>query len=68
AAVAAVDVSPWLSGRNVTISIGVTVSRTPDDMSVVLRRADEALYEAKRSGRNCVRGMAPPVEAVCSAA
>jgi diguanylate cyclase (GGDEF)-like protein len=64
AAVAAVDVSAWLPDRNVTISIGFTVSRVPDDLSAVLRRADEALYDAKRSGRNCVRGTdAAPVPA-----
>ena len=66
-AVAEVDVSNWLTGRNVTISIGVTVSRTSDDMSTVLRRADEALYEAKRSGRNCVRGMPSPPDAAVEA-
>ena len=44
-----------------TISIGVTVCGPKDELSAALRRADEALYAAKREGRNCVRasGMAP---------
>lgn len=40
----------------VTASIGVTVAAPGDTMSTVLRRADEYLYEAKRSGRNRVAG------------
>lgn len=41
---------------SLTISIGVSSfpDRAGDEMSLV-RTADEALYEAKRSGRNCVR-------------
>jgi hypothetical protein len=39
----------------VTISVGVAVARTADiDVQDVLRRADEALYEAKRRGRDQV--------------
>jgi two-component system cell cycle response regulator len=39
----------------VTVSIGVTTSTGGDDNSVqILRRADEALYRAKREGRNRV--------------
>jgi diguanylate cyclase (GGDEF)-like protein len=39
---------------NVTISIGIGTYRTGDTVSQLLRRADEALYRAKRLGRNCV--------------
>jgi len=60
-AICALDVSAWLVDRGVTISIGVTVSQPADDLSVVLRRADAALYEAKRGGRNCVRGSTAPL-------
>jgi len=40
----------------VTASIGVTVAVPGDTMSTILRRADEHLYKAKRSGRNRVTG------------
>jgi two-component system, cell cycle response regulator len=40
----------------ISISIGVSVTRdveeTPDTL---LQRADGALYDAKHSGRNCIR-------------
>ncbi|HEY0855449.1 MAG TPA: tetratricopeptide repeat-containing diguanylate cyclase [Albitalea sp.] len=60
-AIAALDTSAWLPDRGITISIGVTVCGPKDELSAALRRADEALYAAKREGRNCVRasGMAP---------
>lgn len=39
----------------VTLSIGVAVSEGPDETAKkLLKRADEALYEAKRAGRNQV--------------
>ena len=42
-------------GLRVTISIGVAVTVAPDDSAdLLLRRADEALYRAKKSGRNRV--------------
>jgi diguanylate cyclase (GGDEF)-like protein len=36
----------------VTISVGVAQVRPADDLTALLRRADEAMYEAKRKGRN----------------
>ena len=38
----------------ITCSIGVTVSREQEDAATLLKRADEALYSAKRDGRNRV--------------
>lgn len=54
------DAAKWLSDRRrITASIGVTVSApTGDSSSNMLKRADEALYAAKRAGRNCVRSEA----------
>jgi len=43
----------------ITVSIGVAASTETDDTAEsVVKRADEALYEAKRSGRNRVVGKA----------
>jgi two-component system cell cycle response regulator len=42
---------------DVTVSIGVACTEGPDDSAeALLKRADEGLYEAKRSGRNRVVG------------
>jgi diguanylate cyclase (GGDEF)-like protein len=51
-----IDLSRWLGDRHITVSIGVATSApTRDSISVILRRADAALYAAKDAGRNCVR-------------
>jgi len=42
-------------GLRVTISSGIAVSRENDDIMQLINRADTALYEAKKSGRNCLR-------------
>jgi diguanylate cyclase (GGDEF)-like protein len=42
-------------GIRATISIGVTAHQSEDTIDVMLARVDEALYRAKREGRNCVR-------------
>jgi len=54
AQVEALDVSRWSPERGVTISVGVTLIAAGDTLSTLLRRADEALYAAKASGRNRV--------------
>jgi GGDEF domain-containing protein len=36
-----------------TFSAGIAEARPGDDRSWILRRADRALYAAKREGRNC---------------
>jgi diguanylate cyclase (GGDEF)-like protein len=38
----------------ITVSVGVTVARPGDSLDALLSRADNALYAAKRSGRNIV--------------
>ena len=40
---------------NITCSIGVTTINANDDFEKSYRRMDNALYEAKSSGKNCVR-------------
>jgi diguanylate cyclase (GGDEF)-like protein len=53
--VPAIDLSRWLGGRRITVSIGVAAATAADTVSTMLRRADAALYTAKHAGRNCVR-------------
>ena len=54
---AAIEACPFhFKGEPVTItlSIGVSAFRPGDRSDQVLKRADEALYQAKHRGRNCV--------------
>jgi eukaryotic-like serine/threonine-protein kinase len=37
------------------VSIGVADLKPDDDLEALLARADDALYQAKAAGRNCVR-------------
>lgn len=46
---------------SVTVSVGVYAARGLQDLQDAVARSDEALYEAKRGGRNRVR-LAPSVE------
>ncbi|PLA73756.1 GGDEF domain-containing protein [Hydrogenovibrio sp. SC-1] len=41
-----------LTHHPVTISIGVTEYRTPDNYDTIFRRLDNAMYQAKRAGKN----------------
>jgi len=54
------DVTLGAAGRGrITVSIGVAGGKPgADTPSTLLRRADAALYAAKRGGRNCVRAEA----------
>jgi PleD family two-component response regulator len=37
------------------VSAGVAISRADETLEHLIGRADAALYDAKRNGRNCVR-------------
>lgn len=55
----AVAAHPWArhaGGLAVTISIGVALSSEAADAVALLALADRRLYQAKREGRDCVRG------------
>ncbi|MBC7453621.1 MAG: GGDEF domain-containing protein [Massilia sp.] len=51
----------------VTASIGIADSRSTQDTIQIFKRADEALYEAKQSGRNRCVIAAPGLQPQCSA-
>jgi diguanylate cyclase (GGDEF)-like protein len=57
--VAAVDSSRWQLDPPITVSIGGTLYVAGDTVSTMLQRADGALYDAKRAGRNCVKFRLP---------
>ena len=54
AGVVVMDIVGLEAGHSVTASFGVAPLLPGDSLSDVMRRADAALYEAKRSGRNRV--------------
>lgn len=53
-AVAEAELSELGAGMRLSVSIGATVFRSGDDLKSAIGRADAALYEAKRGGRNVV--------------
>jgi diguanylate cyclase len=53
----AVEQTIFPSGIKITCSFGVTLSGSEDSVSAILIRADEALYSAKRKGRNRVESV-----------
>ncbi|GAB6197611.1 hypothetical protein PAGU2595_029540 [Lysobacter xanthus] len=56
AGVEALDFNDVAAGLRVTISLGVTSLIARDaGLPELLARADEALYQAKAAGRNCIR-------------
>jgi diguanylate cyclase (GGDEF)-like protein len=55
-AVANVEFSFQRDALPLRVSIGIALLEPDDDLVALLRRADQAMYVAKRSGRNCVVG------------
>jgi diguanylate cyclase (GGDEF)-like protein len=55
-AVASVEFSIQHEQLPLRVSIGIALLEPDDDLVTLLRRADQAMYVAKRSGRNCVVG------------
>ena len=51
--VSTVGLQDWT--ERITLSVGIAEAAVGDDASILLKRADDALYKAKRGGRNCVR-------------
>jgi diguanylate cyclase (GGDEF)-like protein len=49
-----------LAVTRVTVSVGLAVSSAGSTVGQLLERADQALYEAKRAGKNCIRGDGSP--------
>jgi diguanylate cyclase (GGDEF)-like protein len=65
--VMSIDTRRWTE-RRITVSIGLTMAKPVGDTpSTMLQRADAALYDAKRAGRNCVKAQLPPPESETSA-
>ncbi|WP_158968772.1 diguanylate cyclase [Paraglaciecola sp. L3A3] len=44
----------YINDQQLSASIGITSIKQDDDFESLFKRADNALYEAKRSGRNCI--------------
>ncbi|MHA3947293.1 GGDEF domain-containing protein [Cellulomonas bogoriensis] len=54
-AIAALEWGDLIGGEHVTVSLGVATGGAGTDAGELLSRADAALYQAKRAGRNQVR-------------
>lgn len=53
---AAIAEQPFGAMGSLTVSVGVAEARAGEDLTTWLERADQALYRAKRAGRNEVAG------------
>ncbi|MGD9971393.1 MAG: diguanylate cyclase [Sulfuricurvum sp.] len=52
-----IEAHPFEKVPSLTCSFGITLTRKDEALLDTLQRADEALYQAKNDGRNCVRGL-----------
>lgn len=53
-----VTAAPLIAEEVISVSCGVTSASRGEGIGTMVQRADIALYEAKRSGRNCAIGVA----------
>jgi len=60
-----VEANELIPNRDVTISLGVAELKSTESLDDWLRRADDALYAAKRAGRNATRIATPDHISVC---
>ena len=51
----------WQIDPGSTVSIGVADTQLQKDFDALVDLADQALYQAKREGRNCVRTAQQPL-------
>lgn len=58
-----VAATPLVGEHSISVSCGVTTIGVNDSLSAMFHRADAALYEAKRGGRNRAAGRRPDVAA-----
>ncbi|WP_417350179.1 GGDEF domain-containing protein [Ferrimonas sp.] len=55
------EAKPKTPPQTITVSMGLAQARFDDaNAEAVIKRADEALYQAKEAGRNCIRADATP--------